>query len=83
LIHRMGHLRTIRVTGCVVGKLVKAIALGRMARLGPVGMAVAAYGVWHELTPEHQALVRERAASLVRRIRSRSFDPILGPQASR
>ena len=37
--------------------------------LGPVGVLVAAYGVWRQLSPEDQQRVLERAKSLLQKAR--------------
>jgi hypothetical protein len=53
----------------VIRRLLKLLALGRVARLGPVGVLVAAYGVWRQLSPEDQQRVLERAKSLLQKAR--------------
>jgi hypothetical protein len=57
-------------TGDVFGKALRLVAFGRMARMGPLGIALAAYGLWRQLSAEDQEHVRQRARSLVRRVKS-------------
>lgn len=51
-------------------KLLGLVALRRLARLGPLGLAVGAYMFWRQLPHDDQAAVRRRASSLVKRARS-------------
>jgi hypothetical protein len=63
-------------------KLLKLVALGRAARLGPVGLAVAAYGLWRQMSEEDRERVRQRLMSLWNRARSRATAAPLEPRAS-
>jgi hypothetical protein len=57
----------------------RLVALGRVARLGPLGLVVAAYGVWRQLPAEDKERVLGKARSLVRRVRSRATAAPLEP----
>ena len=59
----------------------KLLALGRVARLGPVGVALAAYGVWRQLSDEDREHVRQRVRSLRKRVGSRATAAPLEPRA--
>ena len=59
----------------------KLAGLARVARLGPVGIALAAYGVWRQLPDEDREHVRQRLRSLRKRVRSRSTDAPREPRA--
>jgi len=54
----------------VVGKVLKLLALRRLARLGPFGFALATYGAWRQLSPEDKERVRRRVQSLRNRVGS-------------
>ena len=55
----------------MIGKAVKIMVLGKAARMGPLGLALAAYSAWQQLTPKDQERVLRHARSLVKRARSR------------
>ena len=62
-------------------KLVRLVALGRVARLGPLGLAMAAYTLWRQLSPEDQERVRRRASSVLKRVRSHAVEAPVEPRA--
>ena len=64
-----------------MGKLLKFVALGRVARLGPLGFALAAYGVWRQLSDEDREHVRQRLRSLRKRVGSGATAAPLEPRA--
>ena len=59
----------------------KLVGLARVARLGPLGMALAAYGVWRQLPDEDREHVRQRLRSLRKRVGSRATAAPLEPRA--
>jgi hypothetical protein len=67
----------------VIGKLAKAVALGRVARMGPVGVLLAVYGVWRQLAPEDRRRVLGHAGSLLQRARARVADRTRTSRATR
>jgi hypothetical protein len=48
-------------------KALQLLWLRRLSRMGPLGFALAAYGVWQRLSPEDKQRVRSRLGRVTRR----------------